>query len=295
MKATNAGGSTSATAPQSAVVAASSGLEKNCVTNPSACGYPDATNSGLPAGTVLTPKTGNISANTAGQTISNIDLTNGTIVVTANNVTIKDARITTGNGQLNGVSAIDVKSGVTGTLVEDTTMQGSNCTTGALFAGVMNEGGDQLTMLRDYGVCLDDILHGSGTLKDSYSLDNANIPNDHYEPVADDGGNGSLTIIHNTLLNPHDQTAAVFTQCTFGSVTSLDIEDNLAGGGDFVFYGPLSDACSNGGGTEIVKNNRITRLYYPTGGQYGVGVYFPNNVTWSGNYWDDTLLAAAQS
>ena len=84
VKATNAGGSTSATAPQSAVVAASTGQQKNCVNNPSACGYPDSTNSGLPTGTVLTPKSGNISANTAGQTISNIDLTNGTIVVTAN-------------------------------------------------------------------------------------------------------------------------------------------------------------------------------------------------------------------
>ena len=159
----------------------------------------------------------------------------------------------------------------------------------------MNEGADQLTMLRDYGVCLDDILHGSGTLKDSYSLDNASIPNDHYEPVADDGGNGSLTLIHNAFFNPHDQTAAVFTQCTFGPVTSLDIEDNLAGGGGLRLLRPAVRPVLERGGTEIVKNNRITRLYYATGGQYGVGVYFPNNVTWSGNYWDDTLLPAAQS
>ena len=265
--------------------------QTDCISAPSACGYPDATNSGVPAGTPLTSRSGNISANTPGQTISNLDLAGGTIIVTANNVTIQNSRITAGDSQLNGQSAIDIKHGVTGTKVLHVTMQGSNCASGALFAGVMNESGDQLLMDHDYGVCLDDILHGSGALTNSYSLDNANIPNDHYEPVADDGGNGSLTVIHDTLLNPHDQTAAVFTQCTFGDVTSLDIEDNLAGGGDYAFYGPLSDPCSNAGGTETVKNNRITRLYYPKGGQYGVGVYFTHDVTWSGNYWDDTLQA----
>ena len=284
-------GSTPSTPPATPPSTPPQAPQTNCINAPSACGYPDATNSGVPAGTPLTPRSGNISANTPGQTISNVDLTGGTIVVTANNVTIENSRITAGDSQLNGQSAIDIKHGVTGTKVMYVTMQGSNCNSGALFAGVMNESGDHLLMDHDYGVCLDDILHGSGALLNSYSLDNANIPNDHYEPVADDGGNGSLTVIHDTLLNPHDQTAAVFTQCTFGDVASLDIENNLAGGGDYAFYGPLSDPCSNGGGTETVKNNRLTRLYYPKGGQYGVGVYFTKDVTWSGNYWDDTLQA----
>ncbi len=43
-----------------------------------------------------------------------------------------------------------------------------------------------------------------------------------------------------------------------------------------------------------MKNNRITRLYYPTGGQYGVDAYLPSNTTWSGNYWDDTLQPVPQ-
>ena len=296
--ATNAGGVASATSASSAVVSAQSsgtGQQTQCVAQPSACGYPDATNSGMPAGTQLTAKSGNISANVAGQTISNVDLTNGTIVVTANNVTIKNSRITTGNGQLNGTSAVDIKPGVTGTLIEDTTMQGSNCTTGSLFAGVMNESGDQQTLLRDYGTCLDDILHGSGTIEDSYSIDNATIPNDHYEPIAYDGGDGSITIIHNTLLNPHDQTAAVFVTCYFGPVTSETIDYNLMAGGDYVIYGPEGNGtCNSQTGQQEVIGNRFSKVYFPAGGQYGIDAYFQGNkTTWSGNYWDENLAAAS--
>ncbi len=261
----------------------------NCVIRPSTCGYPDATNSGVPQGTPLTPESGDITAGAAGETISNINLTGGTITVTANNVTIKDSEITTGDGQLNGQSAIDIKGGVTGTQVEYVTMQGGNCQSGSLFAGVMNESGDQLLMDHDYGNCVDDILHGSGTIQNSYSIDNANIPNDHYEPVADDGGNGSLTVDHDTFLNPHGQVAAVFTQCTFGDVTALTIENSLLAGGDYAIYGPLSDSCGNGGGTESVTGNRFSQIYYPDSGQYGVAIYFPSDTTWSNNYWDATL------
>ena len=294
--ATNAGGSVSATSVQTAAVAApSSGPQTHCVSQPSACGYPDATNSGVAAGTQLTAKSGNLTANTAGQTISNIDLTNGTIVVTANNVTIKNSRITTGNGQLNGTSAVDTKPGVTGTLVEDTTMQGSNCTTGSLFAGVMNESNDQQTLLRDYGRCLDDILHGSGTIKDSYSMNNATIPNDPYQPVAYGGGDGSTTIVHNTLLNPHDQTAAVFVTCYFGPVTSETIDNNLMAGGDYVIYGPEGNgACNSQTGHQVVIGNRLSKVYFPAGGQYGIDAYFQSgNTTWSGNYWDENLASAS--
>ena len=263
--------------------------QTNCVSTPSVCGYPDSTNSGVPAATSLTARSGDMTVSTPGAVISNLNLTNGTITVTANNVTIKDSVITTGNAQLNGEAAIDIKEGVTGTLVQYVTMQGNDCQSHSLFAGVMNEGGDGLVMDHDYGTCLDDILHGSGTLSNSYSIDNANIPGDHYEPVSDDGGNGSLTINHDTLLNPHDQTAAVFTQCTFGDVTALTIQNSLLAGGDYAIYGPLSDPCSNGGGTESITGNRFSTTYFPKGGQYGVAIDLAKSVVWSNNYWDTTL------
>jgi hypothetical protein len=293
----NAGGSAAASSGATAVVTASSsttdcagtpGSRLPNAANMDACGFPSPDNTGVPAGTTLAPRSGDITASTPGEVISGISLTNGTINVTANDVTIENSSITAGDGQLNGTSAIYIADGVSGTVVRYVTMQGSNCQGGSLFAGVMNQGGDQLIMDHVYGNCIDDILHGSGTLSNSYSIDNPTIPNDHYEPVADDGGNGALTIDHDTLLDAHDQTAAVFTQCTFGDVSKLTIANSLLGGGDFAVYGPTSDPCGPGTGAESVTNNRFTRLYYPDGGQYGAAAYFPSNTTWTGNVWDDT-------
>ena len=278
----------------SAAGSGAGGSQTNCASQPSSCGYPDATNSGVPAGTTLT-NSGSITASSNGEVIKDVNIVNGSIDVTANNVTIEDSEITTGNGTLNGgtgQSAIQVESGVTGTIVEYTTMQGSNCNGGSLLFGVLNSSGAQLTMDHDYGQCLDDILHGSGALTNSYSIDSANIPNDHYEPVAYDGGDGSLTIDHDTLLNPHDQTAAVFTQCTFGDVSTLTIENSLLAGGGYVLYGPTSDSCGSGTGAESVTNNRFSTLYFANGGQYGLDAYFPSDTTWSGNIWDNSLAHA---
>jgi hypothetical protein len=267
--------------------------QTNCVILPSVCGYPDATNSGVPAGTTLSAPQGSLTITTPNTVLRNADV-HGTITVDANHVTIEDSRIVAGNGELNGVSGIVIPGGITGTTVRYTTLEGSNCTNGSMFAGVMNQSDDTLVMDHDYGSCLDDILHGSGTLANSYSIDNANIPEDHYEPVAYDGGQGGLWIRHDTLLNPHGQTAAVFTQCTWGgNVTPLVIEANLMAGGDFVIYGPLSDPCPDNGAEESVIANRISRIYFPNGGYYGVAAYFAANTAWSGNVWDETLQTIA--
>lgn len=266
------------------------GTGRNCASKPSACGYPDATNSGVPAGTVLT-SSGGFTASTAGRTYSNLDV-HGTITVTANNVTIMNSRIVAGDASM-GSAAITIRSGVSGTKVLHTTMEGSDCQGGSLFAGVMNDSNDQLLMQADYGQCVDDILHGSGTITDSYSIDNANIPGDHYEPIAYDGGGGAITIDHDTLLNPHDQTAAVFVTCYFGPVASETIKDSLLAGGDYVIYGPEGNGpCDAQTGHQDVENNRFSKIYFPKGGQYGTHLYFQNgNTTWSGNVWDDTLQA----
>ena len=62
----------------------------NCFTAPNACAYPDATNTG-PSG-ALTPADGSTSP-TPGQTLENLDIT-GQVRISADNVTIKNSRIT---------------------------------------------------------------------------------------------------------------------------------------------------------------------------------------------------------
>ena len=68
--------------------------------SPGSCGYPDPAynNVGVPAGTALTPS-GSINVTTAGAVIDGKDVT-GEITVSANNVTIKNSRITKVSGEL---------------------------------------------------------------------------------------------------------------------------------------------------------------------------------------------------
>lgn len=264
------------------------GAATGCAAKPSACGYPDATNSGVPAGTTLTAS-GAQRVTTNGAVIADRHFT-GTLTIEANNVTVEDSQFTVGDGQEDSFG-IDIREGHTGTTVTHTTFEGVNCGSGSLFAGVRNLSDDSLVMSYDYGQCLDDILHGSGHLANSYSIDNASIPGDHYEPVSYDGGQGGLWVEHDTLLNPHGQTAAIFTQCTWGENASpIVVEGNLLAGGDYVIYGPLSGKCPDGGADETYRNNRISRIYFPKGGYYGVDSYLNKAVTtWSGNVWDETL------
>ena len=262
-----------------------------------ACSFPSPDTTGPPAGTQLT-SSGTITASTPGETISNVKISGGGINVEADNVTIKDSVITSGNGTLGANWAIYIAEGVTGTKVLYTTLQGGDCQGRSLLAGVWNTSGDLLTMDHDYGNCVDDILHGAGTLTNSYSIDNANIPNDHYEPVAYDGGSGGITINHDTLLNAHDQTAAVFVTCNASGgqapVTSETVTNSLMAGGDYVVYGPNGNGTCDSrtpGSAQTFTGNRISRLYYPTGGYYGPYVYFSPGATISRNVWDDTNQA----
>ena len=48
---------------------------------------------------------------------------------------------------------------------------------------------------------------------------------------------GSLIADHDTLLNPHDQTANVFTKTDFGDLNTVTVTDNLMAGGGYMVYG----------------------------------------------------------
>ena len=80
-------------------------------------GFPDALNSGVPAGTVLT-RSGGLTINAAGTVIDGRDIS-GPVVVNAPNVTIRNSRIRT-----TSFWAIDNNS--TGLLIQDTEIDGLN-------------------------------------------------------------------------------------------------------------------------------------------------------------------------
>jgi hypothetical protein len=271
---------------------------RNCIARPSACGYPDQTNTGVPAGTRLTPQTGEITVTTPGTTISGVAL-DGSIRINANNTTVKNSEIVV-NGSQRGCSnpcgghAILIGPGVTGTVIQDVTCHGG-APTGDNVTEFCVQSSDSSTVVkrvRCYNTT--SCFFGPGNWSDSF-LDQtgAMIPGEHYENLYYGGGDPSLVVNHNTMLNPQSQTAVVFVKNDFGDINKVTITNNLMAGGGYMIYGGLGGSGGTVRGPVTVTGNRFSRLYYPNGGYYGTAAYFSDPVTtWTSNIWDDTLAVA---
>ncbi len=251
----------------------------------------------MPAGTTLTPRSGLITVTTPGTTIKDLAL-NGQILVEASNTTIEDSNITV-NGSQSGCSspcggfAIRILEGATGTVIRHIACHGGAATGEDVTNFCLkNEGGSstRVSYLDGYNTAA--CFWGGGVYEDNYCIDNGEIPQAHYEDIYDGGGEGSLVLNHNTLLNPNAQTATIFLSIDFGDQPTIAITNNLLAGGGYVIYGGAKGAGGSLIGPVSVTGNRFTRLYYPNDGYYGTDAYFNEAITtWSGNYWDETLQA----
>jgi hypothetical protein len=263
---------------------------------PSSCGYPDATNSGVPAGTSLTSSTAERHLTTAGTTVKDLAST-GTIYVEANDVSIEDSEVVVDGGQSCGSGScggkgIWIKPGVSGTTIKDVTCRGgaASGTNVTQYCVMSNSSSTHVERSRMYDCT--ECFTGPGVLVDSFLEDNGTISGEHYEDVYYGGGEGALVIEHDTMLNPHSQTAVIFASVDFGNQTTLTIADNLLAGGGYVIYGGGSGSGGKVLGPVSVTDNRFSREFYPDGGSYGIAAYMNEAVTqWSGNYWDETLAS----
>ncbi|MDB5605253.1 MAG: hypothetical protein JWP25_2153, partial [Bradyrhizobium sp.] len=86
-------------------------------------GWPDATNTGLPAGVTLTPS-GDLVITKAGTVISGLNIT-GTVTIQAANVTLENCKITSSS-----YFVVNVAAGVTGAVVQNCEINGLGGTSG---------------------------------------------------------------------------------------------------------------------------------------------------------------------
>ena len=194
----------------------------------------------------------------------------------------------------------------------------------------------QLTADHDYFYNCGECVHSDGTtLENSYVITNGTPCQSGYSGSTCEGGDdhfediycdtGSETVNHNTLLNPHGQTAVVFCNTNNGAsepcANRLSITNNLMAGGGFVLYScsgrilagqfdvdvhwqshrslrgdrdvPAVDWGSTCGSAD--QQGADGNGYWPYGGYYGVDdlTYCPGTagVTWSGNVWDENSQA----
>ena len=279
----------------------------NCSATPSQCGYPDATNTGVPTGTTLKSVPGQVSSgpgwyySAAGADV--VVNVNGTVLsglnipylvrITANNVTLNDDQIVTG-------AAWDIElAHTTGVTIENSTISGLNATTGRTGYGIDDEYSDSTGIVIknnniSYFKTAIDVV--TGLIEGNYIHSPGYIAGDHTNGIYVGGGTEPLTIENNTIFDSLSQTDAINLDSVDSgvSVTNKIIENNFLAGGSYAVYGGAarSDPTSN----IVIEGNRFGQLYYPLGGQYGAVAYFDptgSGNVWSNNFWDTTDQAIA--
>ncbi len=235
--------------------------------------FPDASNTGVPAGTVLTPSS-SITVTTPGAVVDAKDVT-GQISVKANDVTITRTRITG-----NGLYSVRIYPGFAGTVIEDSELvgTGSNCSSNIN----PTSAGYTARRVNAYG-CKDGLKVGSDTVvEDSYIHDQRKITGSHNDAVQCVGGSNVL-IIGNTIEGPFQQsTSAIIAQTNLRPIDNFVITHNYLSGGSFTVY--LKD---KGTGYGPPTNSAITyNTFERDSWLYGIWTT-DGNPTITGNMYDD--------
>ena len=296
--ATDAAGNTDATpASRTWTVNTSTGTGSNCMADPSVCGFPDVESTGVTPGTQLTTVNGDVTLSTPGQVYEN-KVVNGEIIVTAQDVTIRNVRINNNQEWY----AISVKSGnswdrsdarLTVDHVE-INMGGYLNMKAIAFNGYtlknsfLHNGSDCAHF--GVNVVLEDNLCAVGPDTDNDGWADATFKcqdGPHYDGFQSDGGN-NITINHNTIRNPCGQTSAILMSTNTSRISNVTITNNLLAGGGYTLYCSGSPTYPAVAGTEVVTGNRFAKTFFAKGGYWGATTGCETATTFSGNVWDDT-------
>lgn len=291
---------TSTKAPTTTAPVSSAGMT-NCVSQPSRCGYPDATNTGIPAGTTLKRVPQDVTSGpgwtwdsrgwlqaSSGAVVQNL-IVSGSINLGGSNITVTNTRVLVGGeswgiGLQHATNAVisNTEIGIAGgsrLMVGIKDIYGDSNGTQVLRSNIVNTS----TGVQIYG----------GLIQDNYIHDMGYKSGDHINGTTSNGSTTMMTIRHNTILNSFQQTDAISLFQDFGVEANRLITDNLVAGGGYTIYGGNNQ---NYGKTYNIQitNNRFSTIYFPNGGYYGpVTAFDPTgsgNVA-SGNYWDNNLSA----
>lgn len=317
----------------------------HCFRAPRACGYPDS-RARYPAAAYVGPHnarttlpcsalrhSGSITITTPGQMIRNLYVT-GRIDVQAPDVTIDNVCIRyNGAGNIGSPPAVEFEA--TGGKIENSDIAGANATSESMeiALGENVARGYTLTASHDFLHNCGECVHNDGwTLTDSYVVANGDPCSSGYQAGRCQGGadhreavycdSGSFTARHDTLLDPVDETAALFCNVNNGSggpcANRITLTQSLLAGGSWVII-PCAHGTGVGTSRMTVVGNDVARCgirsiyqpatggstcgtadrpatnrrgYWPQGGYFGAvdAAYCPPTVgqKWAHNFWDDT-------
>jgi hypothetical protein len=271
-----AGAPTSAQASQAvgSRPSASSGVPNrpNCSPQPSACGFPDATNTGVPAGTGLAVINGNLSISQVDAVVEGKDI-RGCVEVKAPHVTIRRSKVTCTDFIAITSFAESYRGG--GLLVEDVEIDCKR-TNGTGIGSY----GFTARRLHIHGCENGFDIDNTATVVDSYIHDLYEGATGHADGIQLAGG-AHIVISHNTIFNPGG-TSAIISHPTANS--DVLVTGNLLGGGAYTLYCPRDSSTAY-----RVLDNRFSTLFSAKGGEYGPWSDCDKAAEVRGNVWDATL------
>ncbi|MEV0384656.1 hypothetical protein [Nonomuraea sp. NPDC050643] len=244
----------------------------NCALKPSRCGYPDATNTGVPAGTKLTVVNGHLSITKAGTVIDGKDI-RGCVLVKAPNVTIRRSKVTCTGHYAIGSFVEEYKGG--GLLIEDVEVDcRDHHTTGVGSYGMTARRLDIHGC--ENGFDTDDTT----SVLDSYIHDLYEGATGHADGIQLAGGS-NIRIRHNTIFAPGG-TAAIISHPTKNA--NVLVENNFLAGGAYTLYCPRRSSSDY-----RVVGNRFGRQFSVKGGAYGAWTDCRKVSVVRDNFWDNNL------
>lgn len=291
---------TTPTATQTTVVPASI---TNCAADPSRCGYPDADNTGVPAGVALKRVPQDVTSGQGWQWMSSGYLSAGSNARVENLIVNGDISVS-GTGAIirnNQIRASGETFGIairhtTNAVIEYNDIGVSGST--RLMVGIKDIYGDSVnTVVRrnDIVNTSTGVQMGSGLIEANYIHAMGYQAGDHVNGTTSNGGTTQLTIRGNTIFNQVDQTDAISLFQDFGVEANRLITGNLIAGGGYSLY--AGDNRRFGVTYNVkVTNNRFSTVFFPKAGAYGPYTAFDRSGSgnvWSGNTWDATGASVA--
>ncbi|MDY7102253.1 MAG: hypothetical protein S0880_13795 [Actinomycetota bacterium] len=215
--------------------------------------WPDASNTGVPAGGIKLVRTGNRTITQPGRVIDGLEL-RGCLTIVASNVVIRNSRIICGNAQ----SAVHQTSTATGLLIENSELIG---------AGGGNHAGSGIYSSTPYTARHveirgfdDGAFLASGTVFVHNWVHSLAPGSDAHQDLLQMVGGSDVLVVHNRLSHRADQTSGIMIKADVGPISNVLIADNLIAGG---YYSVYVYAGAHGAPRNVtVRGNVITRWVY---------------------------------
>lgn len=238
--------------------------------------WPNATTTGVPSGTTLTPS-GGFTTTSDGQIIDSLEIT-GTITVNRNNVIIRNCKI---NGNL-GFYGITYTSG---TNLEVTDCEIYNVSSTCLNLAGVSAGSATATRVNCHDSQGDNVkMKSNQTLVDSYLHTPTPTETSHNDGIQISEGS-NITITGNRIDGTfQNQTSAIIIKPDFGVVDTVLISNNRLSGGSYTLY--IVDATSYPTPTNVTVTNNTWEVNSWLYGPLAFDLPTTTHV-WSGNVYTD--------